>query len=228
MNLQNLSYISEIVIALASVVALKQIVLAKRDIKIRSKREAITLSVNQVEYYRSEIIKEIIILENILGVLMNNDNMKEELVFFKSNKVDLEDFTFQEIEEKNMLENWKRKMNFLTNNKSVYIKVQDISNKIEYFSLAFVSGAAEEEVAFNPVVDSFLDFIKKNYNFYCLFRKENNRSYSNTITLYKIWKKKILEQDIKTKIKSFNKDIDEVKNKIKKINQENIEVIGTN
>ena len=127
---------------------LKQIVLAKRDIKIRSKKEAITLSVNQVEYYRSEIIKEIIILENILGVLMNNDNMKEELVFFKSNKVDLEDFTFQEIEEKNMLENWKEKMNFLTNNKSVYIKVQDISNKIEYFSLAFVSSKIEEEVAF--------------------------------------------------------------------------------
>ncbi len=218
-----LSAIAESIIAVCAVVALWQIKIAKEDIRTRSKREAVSLAINQVEYFRSEVIKN---FNQIIIEFGNLSPTKESHLF--NSKLNLEDFTLEEINKNKHVDKFINKFKYISSI-DFFNRLLDIANEIEYFSLAFTSKAADENVAFNPTADIFCQFIEEHYEIYCNFRKEGNyRSYASTISLYKIWKSRIMKNRLDFKKEVYSNELREDLNKINKENLKSILPLGIN
>jgi len=216
--------IAESIIAICAIVALWQIKIAKEDIRIRSKREAITLAINQVEYCRSEIVSS---YDQVNSIVLDMPKEIKDLRLYSSREF-LEDFTLEELQKNKKIDRMITKISYLKKN-NLFDKIISLANKFEYFSLAFIAKAADEEVAFNPIADILCDFVEEHYEIYCYNRREGNyRSYTNTIQLYKIWKARILMKKIDFKKETYSNEIREDLNKIKKGNLKNIEPVGIN
>lgn len=64
-------------------------------------------------------------------------------------------------------------------------------NLIEWFSIEINENIAEEEVLYNPIHHTFLQFIEEIYPIICLHNNKTEESlYVNTIKLYRRWKAK--------------------------------------
>ncbi len=220
-NLENLEKISNIGLFLVALLGLYQIYLFKKDIKIRSLRESIDLTLKQVEFYRIIIEK----LANLYGKL-GTQNTLVTISKIKS----LNNYTLEDLKEENLIDIYQNKLNLIYKiDSNLFNEFTFIANSIESFSIAFISKAANEEIAYSSVSDTFCQFVEEHYEIYCFFRKENNkRYYKNTIELYKIWKTRLLNEESEYKLFLLNKEMSKEKNKIDKENSKPIIPIGTN
>ena len=94
----------------------------------------------------------------------------------------------------------------------------DTKNEIEYFSMYFNSNLAEEEVIFDSLHQTFIDFVRMLYPFIAMHNTKSvhgRKYFSNTIELYKRWSLK--EKEIATKAKSAISAIEQGDLKHKKI-----------
>jgi len=78
-----------------------------------------------------------------------------------------------------------------------YQKFNSVLNKLEYFSMSFISGIADEEVVYQSLHQSFFTIVSFFYPSICLFNSKGGKDkyYTNLIELYNIWKKREKKQE---------------------------------
>ncbi len=202
---ENLDSLSGPVIAILGIVGILQLKMTKRAIFISSKREAASLSANQIEIYNNQIIP----LQNILF----NQEVKE--------KIERVDMIIGEFH----IEAIKEKLGEKKTRKHVIERLQLVSpilsviNAMEAFSTYFVKGVADEEIAYSSVGRTFCESVEDYYFDIatCIDKGEENR-FQNIIELYKIWsarlKKEKLAKDKEAIIKKMNEIKDDKVNPI--------------
>lgn len=196
MSWETLSGLSELIIALSSVVGLSQLFIAKKDMQIRSKREAMMLAATQIEHFRVDIIP---LLSEITKLRNKGQYPKEVIV--------LEKFTNQEA--KNINERiFNISLGLLGRDKDLLSKLTDASNAIESFAVYFTNGIADEKIAFLPIAQMYCEFVEEFYFFYCFQRDELEICpFDQTIKLYSLWKARLENQNLNLKKDEIEKMI---------------------
>lgn len=199
--LVNANYISSIVLAIAGVLALwqlrlakKAIILAKKDLQTRSLREAVCLSGEKIEQFGEIIIPLFAEMQKKLtagGLPIN----KWELL---NNKFDT-----STIADRNARLLWVNKLE----EKTLITDSLIFLNKLEAFSFYFASGAADAGIAFTPVGETFCEMVNLISPLLIRHRElvseeKKTGPYQNIVTVYSLWhgKKKmskLLEQNEK-------------------------------
>lgn len=96
---------------------------------------------------------------------------------------------------------------------SVRVKVsadfEDVSNQLEYFSAAMVSGLADEKLAFSPLAKMYCNYVEISYDLYCQSRsaKQGKTLYKNTIELYNMWSVRLRELELNESKMKLDKEI---------------------
>jgi len=203
--LENLYYLSGILILVTDYIGLIQISLTKKALRISSQREAALLAVKQIDLYTSVImplIDQITFLKHEKRI--NHYNINEFNNNVLVNKVG-------EGEYKKILQ---RTLIFLD-------KIVPALNAMDAFSVYFVKAIADEQIAFSCIGETFIKSVEALYaDISIACGNEKNKSYINLLILYDIWNKRIkkekLEEDQKNLI-----------NELKSIKTKNITPIGT-
>lgn len=205
--LENLYYLSGILILISIIIGLYQLSLAKTTLKINSKREAATLGAQQAEIYMTRIVS-----------LINQLNRLENEKGVKAPKIEIGDFYYKAILEKIGAQKYlqideERKV--LT---SAYLNVL---NSLEAFSVYFIKEVADEEIAFSSVGISFTHTVESLYFDIAGCRRDDDSKYfQNIIKLYKLWKNRIKQEEMQKTHK-------ELAEQIKKLDSKPIKPIGT-
>jgi hypothetical protein len=231
--LQALSLISAIVIAVVSVLGLKQLSIAKDSINTQSLRDAKRLSAEYVYLY----------LERIVGYECDVSMLsKEQLKLLKDFRYSSDDEDFLNVKEIAKLDPTKK----LTNRKKrdEYIKELieaarpyfGLLNELEAFSSVVVSGILDENAMFRAVGQNFVNHIqKRNLEHFLRFYCKNNNLYTNLFEMYDLWNTRLVVDETETKLRSLEKnisttikDIKNLRERVDKIETRTIEPIGVN
>ncbi len=183
-----LSNLAEILIAVIGFIVFWQLNQAQKDLKIRSKRDAGSISVQLAEVYRKEIIPMI----NKFYDLSHNCGFGIVNVNFENLKID--DFFDEDID---TLSQEFKNINQIS--LDVYRKHQEIRdldieilNALESFAINITKGIADEAVIFEGLAQTYCNFVARSFPFLCKIRKRGQFNlYQNVVELYKEWSKKI-------------------------------------
>jgi hypothetical protein len=187
-------YISSPVLVIIGLIALYQIILAKRTLRVTSQRESACLAAQQCEKMAHEIVP---INDNLIKQLVeqkipyyqgpvdfNNANLK-------SNKVALV-FISQCDKDLNKI-----------------ITILKILNSLDAFSLYFMKGVADEEIAFTSVGSTFCSIVKIFSPFIALLNQDQH-AYLNIQALYNIWSQRIEKMKLQDQLSSIRESIDKI------------------
>lgn len=195
-------FISGIILTIGVVVGIKHFKVAKDEIKLlkkdyetRNERASIEKSIEYLNLFATEFIpKAGQVIEKIEGKV--NDTYKGPI-----NK----DFRFDE--------NCKLESKYIKEIliASVQNDAIDILNRFEYFSAAFVSGLADEELAFNPLARTYCSYIESLYVILCYLRRdEDHNTFEYTVKLYDLWKKRLEKTTLEKRRSKLDKEISEI------------------
>jgi len=164
-------FVSGVMLVVAAIIALKQLSIAKKTLKIQSKRDALKLTATECSRYFEKIIP----LQNELDRKIEENEIK----FFKGwevkldgNKLELRKKTKGDIEDFEKM----KKITSLT----------EVCNSLEGFATYFNSGVADEYVAFNTVGTTFVNYVDNIIPWVIHCRDEGY--YKNLVSLYVTWK----------------------------------------
>lgn len=199
-----LAGISPILIVIIAAIALKQISIAKDDIKIRSTREAVTLTVDQMRFYAEVVVPEMIkYVTNFNKLSISKTNYQLNNYFFEEIKLDPQ-----------KLKQFSELHKLLITNLDLDTELVSIANRLESIAFAFMSGAADETGAFPSLSRTFCRFVEENWFHYCNHRRQDRINiYDNTIKLYGIWSNRIKQFDLSVKSKDITKELGELDTK---------------
>lgn len=77
-------------------------------------------------------------------------------------------------------------------------KINDLLNYLEYFSMNFITGVADEKTIYQSLHQSFLGMVQELYFFIAKNNDgEHNKYFTNIISLYNIWSKRVQETENK-------------------------------
>lgn len=202
-------FLSGPIVAFIAFLALGQIRVAKsqmeeqkKSLRITSKRDALKLTAEQVTVYCDKIIP----LQNKLDAKLKSDNVKildKFNIEFNNNSIKVippqEDFNYEDF-------------------KSFAEEFVNIANAMESFSTYFVSGVADEKVAYLSLGSSFCDSMKKLAPILIPISNDGRR-FSATLRLYSIWGERLESE-------ALEKQKLEIDKKLKSKRQVNTKVIG--
>lgn len=198
-----LYYIASIGLFTGILISIKQLKIMQSDIKTKNKRASIEKSIEYLNWFATEFIPEV-------------DDYTLKLEGKRINVYpDIDKRTFKFNDTLNLRSrNVKNSIKIKHDNGAIYL-----CNQLEFFSAAMVSGLADEELAFNPLAESFCQIIELNYDVYCYARRHKDTLYTNTIKLYKIWKDRLESINLQ-------KEKELIEQKMSKIEHEKVKVLG--
>lgn len=208
--LENIYYLSGVIIAILGFAVIIQLKLTKKAIITSSQRQAAELAGKQVEIY-SNVIKdqdEIFLYENekkiepkkIIGLKKFDENELEKIIGKKA-LIDNKLFLLENLDYTKMISN--------------------SLNSMEAFATYFASGIANEEIAFSALGSSFCFSVEKYSLIICVSRNDkDDLTYNNIVKLYDIWNSRIKSQKI------IN-DLEKNKVELLKLKKEKIDILGT-
>lgn len=168
--------VAQVVLAICAIFALWQLRLSKKQLEnqkkefnLISQRDARKVAVEEIRYYSTVIIP----LFNKLDEKIKNEN----IVFFEKD--------FSLVNGKICPSDIKVKESDAKKIKNLLSELGDVTNRMEEFSIFFVSGLAEKEVAFDVMSDVFFSEVERLFPFYAITQ---NQVVPATLQLYKIWK----------------------------------------
>lgn len=138
--LEGLNFISGIVIAVAAVIALRQLKLAKLSMNIQSKRDALKLTAQECANYYERIVP----MQNDLDQAIEKFNLNlisNWQIFITKEAIEV---TVGDVDDSDKADPY-------------FQKITDLLNAMEAFSSFFISGVADENVAYNAVGANFID-----------------------------------------------------------------------
>ena len=204
--LENLYYLSGILILISIVIGLIQLSFAKKTLNINSKREAANLAVKQIDLYMTQIIP----LQNKLYHLEKEKGINKV-------KVDVGEFNYMGLISIMGLEEYSKAF---TNRMELSSEILSVLNIMEAFSVYFIKEVADEEIAYSSVGTTFIHSVEGLYFDIASCIDEKNESFQNLIKLYDVWNKK------KT-LNSLEKDKNKLTEQIRKIKLIKIKPLGT-
>ena len=173
------SYLSQVIIAIAAILALRQIVILKRALRVNSTRDALRITSEQCVVYIAEIIP----LQNTL-----NDEIKDK---------DVKYFEGWNVEIKNGKIVVSREEEANTEGLMEVLHEFEVFNNMEAFSLFFTSKVCDEKIAYDTVGVTFLMFTREFLPWLLSCRKAGH--YKNLIKLFVQWESRRLSEEIKSK-----------------------------
>jgi hypothetical protein len=197
-------YLSSIGLLIGVIVGLKQLKLMKKDFEVKNQRASIEKSIEYLNLFATEFIP-------IAGkVLLEIE--KKNVKFYKGPINP--DFRFDH--------NCNPSSKYIRDLLKASIECDAITvlNRFEYFSAAFISGLADEELAFIPLSRLYCEYIEQLYVVLCYLRRdEDQNSFEYTVKLYNMWKKRLEKMKLEKKKSKLDEEIS-------KIREERIRYIG--
>lgn len=194
--LENLYYLSGILILISIIIALIQLSIAKKTLKINSKRDAATLAAKQVEIYMTRVIP----LHNKIF----HYELKEKI---ERPEISVGEFTTEVLIEKmgkdEYLKVAKERMKLL----SICLATL---NSMEAFSVYFIKEVADEEIAFSSVGRTFTKSVESLYFDIASCRSKESKPFQNLIELYGIWKNKLSKEKLENDKIDLAKQLDAI------------------
>jgi hypothetical protein len=174
---ENLSLISNPILAMFAVVGVVQIFQAKKALVINSKRDAANLATQQIKDYN----------ERIIPVLTKYDfALIEDKV--SAIKIEVGEFSeaylIEKLGNKLVLDKYKESIKYV-------VLLCDALNALEAFSTYFTKGVADEQIAYSAVGRTFCYSVENYFFEISSCRNENDPTYQNIIELYHIWKPRL-------------------------------------
>lgn len=189
-----ISPIAQVIIGIAALIALRQISISKENITTQSRRESIKYATDLVKVYLSEIIP--------ISDQFYHIQLKFGLPTFMDD-IKLKFFTFEELKKspKPLISHFLQTYKLMKNDGEFLTKSTELANTLEAFATPFISGVADEAIAFTAIGRTFCDSIKYGYFTYCIVRQKKlgTNYYENTIALYNLWapRAETMEKSIK-------------------------------
>lgn len=186
-------FISGIIVAVAALVALYQIKIAKDTLKTQSKRDALSLTASQCSHYSSNIIE----LQNKLY----NKRVSSKCSFFDSTNwiVDTEgdDVIIQQV---------CKELPSEDEIDLVSIELLDVINAMESFSIYFTSKVADESVAYRSVGNTFISTTEIYMPWIISFYRFDGR-FSSIVYLYVLWKNRKKQEILKSTMEHLKSEL---------------------
>ncbi|MCD0493742.1 hypothetical protein LQD23_15755 [Chromobacterium violaceum] len=189
-GIEMIYFFSSVLIAIAAVIALRQIEILKTTLRVQSKRDALKLTSDQCCIYMSEIIT----LQNIFHKAVKDNSVK----YFegwnceiKNNQISLSRITPPDTE------GMKEVLHSLS-----------VLNRMESFSSFFISNVADELVAYDTVGITYLNFVRYVLPWVLSCRKSGY--YKNIVSLFILWETRRLNQELNKKKESLEKELSEM------------------
>lgn len=186
-----------------TLLAADAIEVAKRDIAIRSKREAALLAAQKCEELAdTKIQKQSVILEKL-----------------KKNQVPLQvwelrdfEFTPGSLVDRTRADQWVQDLR----GKGLHNDVVEFINYLEGFAIYFSSGAADEEVAFPVMGIPFTTAVGVFAPYIIAMRHQhlfnsNSGKFFHTEKLYTVWRQKLQKEDLEAQLKSVQQSLSNMK-----------------
>jgi hypothetical protein len=195
--LENIFYLSGIVLALAALFGLRQISLLKSDIRIRNTRMAREMSAAIIKYYMEEHCAP----SNGVELLIQKKQVPAISWTGKTEDLDfLSPATFDKRIALSRLSSYVE----IFQNGETKVCITDLLNGLEYVGACCNSGLPDEKLVFNSIGRSFCRTVEQFYDLIVVMRQnEGIRYYENAGVCYRRWKKWInaeILSDKKTKI----------------------------
>lgn len=182
-------FLAGIVIAVAAVIALKQLQIAKLSLKTQSMRDALKLTVQECSNYFERIIP----MQDALDQILAKDNIELMPNSHVSIKREMIEIKLGDIDDSDELD-------------PHFDKLRDVLNAMEGFSTFFMSGVADEKVAYDAVGSSYIDFLKDYIGWAVFCNKEGY--YKNLIDLYILWYSRNKRESLMSKRKSIRDELE--------------------
>lgn len=184
-------------------IAKEQLIEQKKALKISSKRDSLKLTADQVSLYCNTIIP----LQNIF----EEKKTREHRELLNSFKIDFEDNAIKVTPP-------KQDVDFTT-----FIQISKelvaVANAMESFSTYFVSGVADEKIAYLSLGSTFCDTMNKMAPI-LIPLSNGGRRFSSVLDLYSIWGSRLNSENLL-------KQKTEIENKLKTHSDFSIKVVGT-
>jgi len=160
--------------------AIEALDITREDIRIRVKREAVTVAAEQCSKFGEVIMPTI---EKNISALKD---LGVEYGMWTLRDMDFADNSVLEIKES---EEWLKKVKNTGNARWL---VTQILNELEAFAIFFAGGAADEEVAYPVVGSVFRGYVDAFTPLLIMLRHQkvsgiSSGTYQNTIELYRLW-----------------------------------------
>jgi flagellin-specific chaperone FliS len=205
--LENLYFISGILILITIVIGLIQLFYTKKTLITNSKRDAATLAAQQVEIYMNRVIP-----------------LHNKLFHFEIEKdLDKPKLEVGEFCTKSLIETLgnDKYLEIMTDRVKVTPLTLAIFNSMEAFSVYFIKEVADEEIAFSSVGRTFTKSVESLYFDLANCREsKDSKSFQNLVELYTLWKNKLSKEKLQN-------DKHNLSEQLKAIESVTIKPIGT-
>ncbi|MBA7531818.1 hypothetical protein ES705_24042 [subsurface metagenome] len=201
--LEILYFLSCPALVVIAYIALAQIKLAKNQIEVQrnanrvsAKRDALRLTSEQIKEYGVTIIPII----NTLNKKIENENME----FFKKSEVVIGDDNFtvkpysDDVEIEKLI--------------NIMPEFLNVMNALEGFSVFFVSGIADEKLAYRSLSTTFCNSVKNFLPLIVILSSDSN-SFSITMKLFSIWNNRLDSEAIEQQMQGLEKKLRSKKEK---------------
>lgn len=193
--LEGLYFLASIGLFAGVLVGIRQFKLMKKEYEVNNKRASVEKSIEYLNLFATEFIPKI--------AEVFSEIHKSNIKFYKG-PIN-EEFKFDK--------NCNLGVEYVRKNLVICMRAgaDDILNRFEYFSAALISGLADEELAFNPLAQPFCEVVEKLYIPLCYTRREEGTtSFSNTVKLYNIWKKRLQKANLERKKSKLDEQISKI------------------
>jgi hypothetical protein len=188
MTLQDWSQVANVIIAGASVLALVQIFILKKDISVRNERAAKEKAIEYAERYLTVYVKA-------------SDKFDVEVRAGK-----LPDFkgTIGNFDILSLSNEERERARARTN--LVWLDSANILNSI---AAAYITGVADEQTGFRIIGRSYVFAVKSMYDILCILRTDRGQKYMSAIVeLYEIWAPRLEKAELSEIQKNIEKKME--------------------
>lgn len=192
-GLEVLYYIASIGLFAGIILATKQLKVMKTDFSSRNQRASVEKSIEYLNWYATSFLPDTLKSKELL----------------KNKKI----LTFESVKNKSFIydENCKRDDQVITSiNEKIDAGIVELTNQLEFFSAAMMSGLADEQLAFNPLASTFCSFV----DVYCEMRNEDKEMlFTHTTELYNMWEERLRTIELSKKKALIDEQMSKVSNK---------------
>lgn len=192
--METLFFAATVALAVFAFKALEQVKISKDIARTSAKREAFKLAAEQCRYFAETVIP--------LSDKLHAQCAKLNLTSFSNPKFEVLDgeITFPNFPESSVLVDFQK----------CQYEMMTFLNSIEAFAVFFVSGVAEESVAYRETGTTFCVTMKKMMPAVYLYRKYGVR-YESTVKLYEIWSARAASEELLKTKKSIDTELTKLK-----------------
>lgn len=181
-------------------IALYQLKIARDSARLNAQRDSLRLAASQCDSYQRSIIP----LHNSLG-----DAIKENgIVYFDKAEVDVEGETIR-VRPNLTKDELREELNKV---KKISGAWTEAFNAMEAFAVFFVSGVADENVAFSSVGKTYCCSVRK-YLPHVVPMSEEGGYYRNTIKLFFMWNARFEKQKLLKNKEKLEQQLDRVRDR---------------